>query len=138
MGRFFQNMRYRFSQWMYGRYGTDELTKTLTITALVCIFLAYIPYLWIFSPISMLILVLVLFRTFSKNLAKRRAEREKYLKISGKIKKFFSLRKKMWQERKTHKYFKCPNCKTYLRAPKGRGRLDIGCPKCKTRTIRKT
>ena len=33
----------------------------------------------------------------------------------------------------THNYFSCPNCRTVLRVPKGKGRIQITCAKCGTR-----
>jgi ribosomal protein L37AE/L43A len=39
---------------------------------------------------------------------------------------------------KTHRYFKCPDCKTKLRVPKHKGKIIITCPKCKTEFKRKT
>lgn len=41
--------------------------------------------------------------------------------------------KKMWKERKTKAFLKCPTCGTMLSVPKGKGRLIVTCPKCKTR-----
>ena len=42
------------------------------------------------------------------------------------------------QERETHKYFKCKKCKAVLRVPKGRGKIEITCPKCRAKVIKKT
>jgi len=39
---------------------------------------------------------------------------------------------------KTHKCFKCPNCKTGLWVPKGKGKVMVTCPKCKTEFREKT
>lgn len=41
--------------------------------------------------------------------------------------------KKMWKERKTKAFLKCPTCGTMLSVPKGKGRLIVTCPKCHTK-----
>ena len=34
---------------------------------------------------------------------------------------------------KDYKLFTCPTCKTTLRVPKGKGRINLTCPKCQTK-----
>ena len=41
--------------------------------------------------------------------------------------------KKMWKDRKTKAFLKCPNCGQTLSVPKGKGRLIVTCPKCHTK-----
>lgn len=41
--------------------------------------------------------------------------------------------KKMWKERKTKAFLKCPTCGQTLSVPKGKGRLIVTCPKCHTK-----
>lgn len=41
--------------------------------------------------------------------------------------------KKMWKERKTKAFLKCPTCGTMLSVPKGKGKIIVTCPKCRTR-----
>lgn len=126
---------YRF---MYGRYGYDELNTVLLIAGVILSVLSYLPYLGILSLLSMAVMVWALFRSLSRNMAGRRREFEKYLQIKGKVKTFFNLRRRMWRERKTHRYFHCKYCRAMLRVPKGRGVVDVGCPRCKGRTTKKT
>ena len=38
--------------------------------------------------------------------------------------------KKMWSERKTSKFLKCPSCGQILSVPKGKGKIRVTCPKC--------
>ena len=122
--------------WMYGRYGYDELSKFLSIAAIILILLsAFIPLL---NPIALFLLIGSMVRTYSRNIEKRRRERDIYLQRTGKIKQFFKLRKNMIRDRKTHKYYKCPGCKAYLRVPKGRGKIEISCPKCRNKITRTT
>lgn len=53
--------------------------------------------------------------------------------MNNKLKAWFRLRKDMWRDRKTHKYFKCRNCKAVIRVPKRKGGGVVACPKCGTR-----
>ena len=39
----------------------------------------------------------------------------------------------MKKDKKNYKYFKCKNCKAQLRVPKGKGKINVTCPKCKTK-----
>ena len=41
--------------------------------------------------------------------------------------------KKMWSERKTTRFLKCPTCGQMLSVPKGKGKLRVTCPKCRTK-----
>ncbi len=42
------------------------------------------------------------------------------------------------QDKRYYKYFNCPNCNQKVRVPKGKGKIEITCPKCHTSFIRKT
>ena len=56
--------------------------------------------------------------------------------IPGSVKK--NNLKKRWAQRSTYRFFKCPQCKQTVRVPKGRGKICITCPKCKTEFIKKS
>ena len=74
---------------------------------------------------------------FSKNHEKRRAELRWYYEKKNKYTNIISSQKKLHQMRKTHRIYKCKNCKTMLRVPKGVGKIKITCSKCKTTMIKK-
>ncbi len=137
MRNFFQSLGYRFASFMYGRNGIDALGKFLVIAALVCTLLSNLPFLDLLYLVGTALMVYALFRCFSKNLYKRQQENMKYLSASQKFKGFFALRKKIWQERNTHRYFKC-SCGTHLRVPKGKGKIKIHCSKCGKDIIKNT
>ena len=41
--------------------------------------------------------------------------------------------KKMWKERKTTAFLKCPQCGTMLSVPRGKGKIIVTSPKCHAR-----
>jgi len=136
MRGFFQRMAYSLQQFMYGRYGFDELSKVLNIISLALWAISlFIPYVY---PIVLILLLWVIFRTYSRNISKRQLELNKYFHIKNKISGWFKLKKDIIKNRKTHRYYKCPICKANLRVPKGRGKIEISCPKCHHKFIKKT
>ena len=125
-------------RFMYGRYGYDRLGVVLMITALVLSVVSMFPYLGMLWILSTVLMFWELFRVFSKNIAARRRENDRLLKITNGVKTFFRLRRRMWRERKTHRYFHCKYCRAMLRVPKGKGVVEVGCPRCQGKTKKKT
>jgi len=94
-----------------------------------------------FTPIiyiSYLLLALSIFRMLSRNMQRRRAENDKFIRYWWPIKTKFGRIKTNIKQKKTHKFFKCPSCRNTLRVPKGKGKLQITCPKCGERFVKKT
>ena len=119
----------------YGRNGFDDLAKLSLISSLI-VFLIY--GFWprglvkiLLSLVYFGLLIYAYFRIFSKKVYKRVQENKKYL---GTV----QMTKTRWKQRKTHKFYRCPKCKTWLRLPKGRGKITITCVKCSTKFDKKT
>lgn len=123
---------------LVGRYGTDQLSLALIALYFVLFFLSYIPYCWFLSWIGLLLFAVILFRTFSRNIAKRYHENQVFLRFWNPVKNWFKNFRAAFRDHKTHRYYKCPNCKQKLRVPKGRGKIRITCPKCRNQFIKKT
>ena len=128
----------KLQQFMVGRYGNDEFTLFLSIAGLILGLLANFKYLGFLYYIGAILIFFSLFRTLSKNYNARRKELNWYLLWSAKPKAEIKLLINRIQERETHKYFKCKKCKAVLRVPKGRGKIEITCPKCRAKVIIKT
>ena len=77
-------------------------------------------------------LIVCYYRMFSKNIAKRSAENGKYLFYRQKYLGIFTKKKNQLLDRKTHHIYKCPQCRQKIRIPKGKGMIEIRCPKCRT------
>ncbi len=124
------NLKDKLVRFMAGRYGVDQLYNALII---VCFVLAVINA-FIGSTIIYTLMTLFLFWSFfrplSRNIYKRRAENEKYLKLIKPIKSKISLTIRRIKEIKTHRFRKCPKCKKVLRLPRKKGKHTVVCPCC--------
>ena len=123
---------------MAGRYGPDHLNVAMIVVSLA---LSLLHAILGFSPImyvSYAILALVLYRMFSRNIRQRRKENDRFLRywwpLRTRVRRFPTY----IRQRKTHKFFQCPGCRNSLRVPRGKGKLQITCPKCAERFTRKT
>ena len=125
-----ERMNWKMERWMQGRHGQDELNQCLSILALILLLLSFVS--GIFGILALAVLVWAQFRCCSKKLEKRERERQAYLRLVAKPKDFISLQKRRRADRKTHRYYKCTNCKTILRVPRGKGKIEITCPRCHT------
>ena len=132
---FFQRLRNGLSRFMYGRNGADQLGLCIIWTAIVLDLISMLVKKngIISSIIGLVTTVMVLwalFRVFSRNLEKRRAENAAFLqKIWWPIKRKLSSGKQQRMD-KEHRYFTCPRCGAVCRVPRGKGRIVITCPRC--------
>ena len=122
----FRNMIQRF---MYGRYGVDQLGRTLLYVGLVLLVLSMLTGSALANGLSLALYAVVLFRMLSRNHAARRRENERYLRHSAPLTRRLRLWHSMLRD-KDHRYFKCPGCKKCLRVPRGKGRIAITCRSC--------
>ena len=136
MRSFFYKLSSAMARFMYGRNGTDQLNWAILVMYLVLWVIRILVSAldvtvaaMIIDVIMFLLAVLLLWRTFSKNLAKRRAENQRFINWWWPIKNRFAAAKARKAD-KAHKYFTCKNCKTICRVPAGKGKIVITCPKC--------
>jgi len=123
---------------MYGRYGIDAFGKFTVALAFILILLANITDSGLVSTLSWACLFYAYFRMFSKNIYKRAQENQLYLSKTANIRSWFYKQKNQFAQRKTHRIYKCPTCRQKIRVPKGKGRIEIRCPKCSTKFIKKS
>lgn len=124
----------KFSKFMYGRYGTDKLNMFLVIMLLVFavgnLFVRNEYFSMVFTSWEFLLIFLIYYRMFSRNISKRYAENQKYLSIENRVRRFFGKSKYMQQQRKEFHIYTCPQCKQKIRIPRRKGKISIRCPKC--------
>ena len=125
------------TRFMYGRNGVDALNRALLwVYVLVCLIRTVVAAglrsrvgaavcdvaLWV-------LMLLIFFRMFSKNLYKRRQENQKWVNWWWSVKNRGAGARARHAD-KEHRYFKCPNCGQQLRVPRGKGKVTITCRNC--------
>ena len=131
-------MREKFRQFMIGRYGTDGLNQFLSIASLVLLLIAIVSRINLFTWLGVALLVFCYYRTFSRNISKRTEENYKFYTLKDRVNGKFRGLKEQWANRKIYHYYRCPQCRQKLRVPRGRGRIQISCPRCGTQFIKKS
>lgn len=121
-----------------GRYGMDNLNHAL--------FFLYFLLLVIFSfshnsfiyTLSLIALVIILYRSLSRDTYRRSLENQKFNNLFAPVLKNINNIKTRFTQRKTHCFYNCPGCHQTIRVPKGKGRIQIRCPKCGQTFIKTT
>lgn len=116
-------------RFMAGRYGNDQLNVTLMITYLFLYLVSLFTRWSVLYWVALVLLIVTLFRGFSRRIDQRRAENMKFLQLvrpfSRKVK---NLRVRL--KDREHRYFQCPQCKQQMRVPRGKGRITVHCRSC--------
>lgn len=143
---------------MKDRYGVDDLALAVGSAGVILALIGTVLSLRPVSIAAIVILVIDLLRIFSKDFEARRRENDAYRELLAKapligsrvgggrsrsgskrpsgtddLRRQARTAKKMWKERKTKAFLKCPKCGTMLAVPKGKGKMIVTCPKCRTR-----
>jgi hypothetical protein len=127
-----------FRRAMMGRYGTDQLSIGLLILYAVLSLVARSANWYVLGFISFVPLILCFYRMLSRNISRRYQENVQFLKWWNPVRLWFSNAVNRIKDQKTHRYYKCPKCSSTLRVPRGKGKISITCPVCKTQFIKKT
>ena len=130
-------MKEKFYRFMQGRYGNDQFNRFLMILVIVCFALSLFG-VRPFYVLGIVLLIYAYFRLFSKNIYKRRQENAVYLRYEYKVRQWFATFKRDMEQRKTHHIYRCPSCKQKIRIPRGKGEIEIRCPKCGQTFIKKS
>lgn len=141
------NFQQRLYEFMYGRYGNDELNLFLSILSFVLIAANLIASFAITDGtvrtiVSACLLAafvglfaLTTFRTMSKKIYKRRRENGLFLNAVGKLKRIVTFNTSAGSKGKNkddenYIFRDCTKCSCTLRLPRKKGRNKVKCPKC--------
>lgn len=136
-------MKEKFMKFMEGRYGVDAFARFTMGLALVCIVVSIFfrngsTIGAILNTVGLAAIIYTYVRMLSRNISKRYAENQKYLSATSKLRQRLNREKNMMLQRKTHHIYTCPSCGQKIRVPRGSGkRVEIDCPKCHTKFIKK-
>ena len=136
-------IREMIRRYMIGRYARlDSLSKFLLVAALVCNLIVQfnstkkIGVLFYFASIGLLLYLYI--RFMSRDCAKRVAENQAFLEKTAWIRDFFRGQSNQSGNTKDHRIYKCPSCGQKIRVPRGKGRIEICCPKCGRKFIKRS
>lgn len=125
------------NRFMTGRYGVDQLSVSFLVLGCLLTLIGSITGVSALAYISYLPMGLLIYRSLSKDITKRRSENYKYMTLVSPV---YSWGRKKFGMLKDadHKYLKCPYCNAQLRLPKGKGKISVTCPVCKKEFVKKT
>lgn len=128
----------RIRRAMYGRYGGDQL---MIGSLVVYMLLASIARMTEFIPLMIVAYAVFgwsVYRIMSRDVSRRYQENQLFLKYWNRVPAWFRGRQKYLQDHRTYKYFRCSHCSTRLRVPRGRGKIEVTCPVCRNKFIKKS
>ena len=125
-----EDLKYRFSRFMQGRYGVDSLSRFLSVVLLVFIIVGVFVKIPFSGLITFAILVVLYWRMFSRDISKRYQENQKFLEIRDKLLGRFSSFGSNMSQLKDYHIYKCPRCNQKIRIPRGKGHIMVRCPRC--------
>lgn len=131
-------MKEKLSRFMMGRYGADDLSKFMLYVILALCIISIFVRSPIINAVLLMGIVIIYFRMFSKNHQKRYQENIQFLRIKDKVLHFFRREKDIAAQRKDYRIYTCPSCKQKIRIPKGKGKVCVTCPKCRTEFVKRS
>lgn len=127
-------IRERLAMFMHGRYGNDKFNIALLVLYLIVAIINTIARnifaTSIFFLVQWTILIMVLFRSLSRNIPARRRENDWFERNFYKFNNHFKLLGRRIRDAKYKRYRKCPHCKAVVRLPIRRGKHTVKCPSC--------
>lgn len=127
---FFTRLKIWLANFMRGRYGADQLGQALCYGSMAMLILGLLPYLGLATLLAYVMIIWAIARMLSRNSARRGAENMWYLTH---VRPLFTHVKQAFirlKNARKYRYFKCPNCASRLKLPRGVGNVKVTCGKC--------
>ena len=134
---FFDKFRAAVSRFMRGRYGSDQLNLTMVIGALIVTTIGSLSGVYFLTLAADALLLLAIFRMFSKDRYRRAHENQVYLEKTQKVRRAATEWVNRVKNSRKYHYYTCPKCKQRLRVPRGVGNITITCKQCGTKFDKK-
>lgn len=122
-------------------YGFDSMScglLFLSILFFVGIPLIPMPEIHPYAMAGYLPLFYAVFRTVSFRKDARKAENDRFERMIEPVCEGILRRRETMEQKKVFRFYHCPECNQILRVPKGKGRVEITCPNCDHKFVRKT
>ena len=126
MGKFRQSM----IRFMAGRRGQDEFCLALLGTGLFFWLLRLITGFGLFGLIYLACWIYAVFRMLSRNIAARDKENKWFLSKFGPIAIRIKQAYTRFKNRKIYLYYRCPQCRSWLKLPRNVGEKTVTCGHC--------
>lgn len=137
------------SRVMAGRHGGDQFSVALLVLYGILLFFSAVfrfPYLFF---LALAILIWCIWRMLSRNHERRWKENAWFLGwwnplwqrlrgISSRFRAAQEYATMKARDKDVWRYYKCPKCGNKLRVPKGKGKIAITCPVCRTEFTKRT
>lgn len=121
----------KLSEFFAGRNGVDQLGRAMMISACVLIMIGIFSRQVVINWIADVLILVSIYRMLSSKVSDRRRENDAYLRFLAGIRMRFT-------QRGEYRFFVCKNCGKKLRVPKGKGKVEITCPQCRNKMIKRT
>lgn len=125
-----EKIKQTFRSFMSGRHGIDQLSTALLWGGLVLYLIDLFVGTGILSLVAMAGYIFSLFRAFSRNNVQRDMENRRFVAWTQRISRSFQQAKARFANRKEYKYFRCPNCKGWIRLKRNTGEVTVTCSRC--------
>ena len=123
----------KVASWFRGRNGTDELSTCIIVVAFIVVIANIFLRSLVLTVIAAVLIVYALFRMTSKNLEARENENGVFTEFIGPVRPWLRNPAKAMGEARAYKHLKCPECGQRVRVPRGKGKIRVRCPQCKTK-----
>lgn len=125
----------KFRQFMVGRYGQDQLGRFITSLALLILIANLFVKKASLPSVALVLIIYSYYRILSRDINARYRENQKFLDSIEPLRRKVFTSKNKYDNRKTHKYIKCPSCKFEMKVPRGKGKIRVTCKSCGNKFI---
>ena len=118
---------------MRGRNGADDIALVSVTVAILLAVINLFAKTRVLSALGLALVIYGVWRTLSKDTQRRARENAAFVRRLGPVRRWVQNPKAAFEEARSFKHAKCPNCGQGVRVPRGKGKVRVTCPRCGTR-----